>query len=465
MKMYRLVISLIILFCLPNLAQISQGQINVEQDSISKAIPFPTMLDTIQYRSFLYFLNEVNKDNGLVRDRSAGYSPASIAAVGFALPCYGIAVERGWMSRADALHITTNLLRFLLNSGQTAKPATTGYKGLYYHFLDMKNGKREWNSELSTIDTGLLFAGIIFARQYFNLDTPEEIELRKMAAQVMERAEWAAFIKGGSDKFTNTLALGWSPEEGMHQMGWIGYNEALILYVIAGGSGMKNVDKAYDAWLATYDWREPYKGMPFVSFPPLFGHQYSSCFLDLRGIADKYMMEKGFDYFENSRRAIVVQRRYAMENPKGWKGYDSLCWGLTACDGPGDKFNANGKEYLGYAGRGTSGTDLTFFDDGTIAPTAAVSSIVFAPELVLPTIENFYNNLGSKGLWGKYGFVDAFNLTAGWYDKDYLGIDQGPIVIMLENYRTGFVWKTIMKDPIIKNGLKSLGFAPLALKP
>jgi hypothetical protein len=174
------------------------------------------------------------------------------------------------------------------------------------------------------------------------------------------------------------------------------------------------------------------------------------------------MAQKGFDYFENSRRATIVQRKYAIENPLGWKGYDSLCWGLTACDGPGEKYNANGKKFLSYAGRGTSGPDLTFFDDGTIAPTAAVSSINFAPEIVLPTIENFYIELGPKGIWGKYGFIDAFNKTAGWYDSDYLGIDEGPIVLMIENFRTGMVWKKMMQDEIIKKGLNRLGFKPLS---
>jgi hypothetical protein len=156
-----------------------------------------------------------------------------------------------------------------------------------------------------------------------------------------------------------------------------------------------------------------------------------------------------------------VQRFYAIENPFSWKGYDSLTWGITACDGPGEKYNFNNKRFYGYAGRGTSGPDLVFFDDGTLAPTAAGGSIPFAPEICIPTLMSIYERFKDKGIWGKYGFVDAFNLTVNWFDKDYLGIDQGPIVLMIENYRNGFVWKYIMKDKIIKNGLKKLNIQKL----
>jgi hypothetical protein len=178
-------------------------------------------------------------------------------------------------------------------------------------------------------------------------------------------------------------------------------------------------------------------------------------FIDFRQLPDDYMKRKRIDYFENSRRAVYVQRHYAIENPGGWKGYDSLTWGLTACDGPGEKYNSNGKKFLSYAGRGTSGPEMVFFDDGTIAPTAAIGSIVFAPEIVIPTIINFKN---VKNLWGPYGFYDSFNPTLNWVNSDYIGIDQGPIVIMIENFRTGLVWNYFMKDPVIQKGLNTLGF-------
>ena len=220
------------------------------------------LLDTIQRKSFLYFLNETNASLGLVRDRSADYSPASIAAIGFALPCYAIAAEHGWITRQEALIFTRNLLKFLLSSEQSNAKSATGYKGFYYHFLHMKTGKREWNCELSTIDTALLFAGIIFARQYFKGNTPEEIELRVLAERIIRRADWNFFIKTGNDKYSKSISLGWDPVEGMHPMGWIGYNEALILYIIAAGSGMNDAEQSYQSWLNSYDWREPYPGIP-----------------------------------------------------------------------------------------------------------------------------------------------------------------------------------------------------------
>ena len=258
-------------------------------------------------------------------------------------------------------------------------------------------------------------------------------------------------------KFASTISMGWSPENGLHDYGWIGYNEALFLYVLAAGSGMENAERSYKSWLKSYKWQTPYKGLSHVAFPPLFGHQFSQAFIDYRGIADEYMREKGIDYFENSRRATYVQRQYAMDNPKGWVGYDSLCWGVTASDGPTEKYNFDDKKFLGYAGRGTSGPDYNYFDDGTIAPYASLSSLPFAPEIVLPTIKSMNEKYGQK-LWGKYGFYDSFNPTAKWFNDDFIGIDEGPMLIMIENFRTGLVWNYVMKDPIIQKGLNKLGY-------
>ena len=220
---------------------------------------------------------------------------------------------------------------------------------------------------------------------------------------------------------------------------------------------MENAEKSYNAWLKSYKWYTPYEGLAHVAFPPLFGHQFSQAFIDCRNLVDSYMKEKGIDYFENSRRATYVQRQYATDNPKGWIGYDSLCWGVTASDGPTEKYNFDDKEFLGYAGRGTSGPDYNYFDDGTIAPYASLSSLPFAPEIVLPTIKSINEKYGEK-LWGKYGYYDAFNPTANWVNDDFIGIDEGPMLIMIENFRTGLVWNFMMKDPIIQKGLSRLGF-------
>jgi hypothetical protein len=415
------------------------------------------LLDSIQYRSFLYFINESDQKTGLVKDRSASWAPASIAAIGFALPSYAVGVERNWISRDDAAKITLNTLNFFLNSVQNTDTNATGYKGFYYHFLRMNSGTREWNCELSSIDTGLLMMGIIFARNYYNLDNETENNIRSSAEKLIERLDWDFFEMPPNSKYANTISMGWDPKEGMHQMGWAGYNEALFLYILAAGSGMENVDAAYNSWLASYDWRTPYPNLSHVAFPPLFGHQFAHTFIDFRGLVDKYMKEKGIDYFENSRRATLVQRLYAIDNPYNWVGYDSLCWGISASDGPTDKYNFDDKKFLGYAGRGTSGPDLNYFDDGTIAPYAAISSIVFAPEIVLPTINNF-NEKYADSLWGPYGYFDSFNPTLNWFNKEYIGIDQGPLLLMIENFRTGLVWNYVMKDSVIQKGLTRLGF-------
>jgi hypothetical protein len=416
-----------------------------------------TMLDSIQHKTFLFFLNEHHPEKGIVKDRTTSTSPCSIAATGFGIPSLAIGAERKWISREEAAAITLRILKFFINSVQSTAKDVTGYKGFYYHFLKMDTGTREWNCELSSIDTGLLMMGIIFARNYFNLDDNVENQIRSIAAKLLERIDWNFMVLPASSKYAHTISMAWSPEKGLLDYGWFGYNEALFLYILAAGSGMNNAEQSYDAWLKTYKWQTPYKGLSHVAFPPLFGHQFSQAFIDFRGIADKYMKEKGIDYFENSRRATYVQRLYAQENPKGWIGYDSLCWGVTASDGPPDKYNFGDKKFLGYAGRGTSGPEYNYYDDGTLAPYGPLSSLPFAPEIVLPTIQSMNKKYG-KILWGKYGYYDAFNLTAKWTDNDFLGIDEGPMLMMIENFRTGFVWNYMMKDPVIQKGLNRLGF-------
>jgi hypothetical protein len=321
----------------------------------------------------------------------------------------------------------------------------------------MDTGKREWNCELSSVDTGLLMMGIIFARNYFDQDNVTENQIRQLAGKLLERVEWDFMAMPDTGRFASTISMGWTPEKGQHDWGWAGYNEALFLYILAAGSGMKDAEKSFDAWLSTYKWYTYYEDIPHVAFPPLFGHQFSQAFIDCRGLVDRYMKEKGIDYFENSRRATYAQRHYAMDNPHGWVGYDSLCWGVTASDGPTEKYNFGDKKFLGYAGRGASGPDYNYFDDGTIAPYGPLCSLPFAPEIVLPTIRAMQERYGAR-LWGKYGFYDSFNPTADWVNDDWIGIDQGPMMIMIENFRTGLVWDFVMKDEIIQEGLNRLGF-------
>lgn len=416
-------------------------------------------LDTLQYKSFLYFINEINRENGLVKDRSTDTSPSSIAAVGFAYPIWAIGVEKGWISRDRAVDLTLKSLQFFYNSEQSKDKFATGYNGFYYHFLDMNSGRRFWNCELSSVDSGLLFCGIIFARQYYNNNNESEKKIRLLSDKILERADWSFWQLPDSGKFANQISMGWN-ENGLLPTGWFGYTEALFLYVIAAGSNYQDYHRAYESWLSTYRWREPYKKeYGHVVFPPMFGHQYSFLFINPSGLADQCMKIKGIDYFENSRRATYVNREYSIVNPLKYIGYDSLTWGLSACDGPGSNYNFDNRIFYDYAARGTSGLDSTELDDGTITPTAAGGSIPFAPEIAIPSLMNMYKKYGGQGLWGRYGLFDSFNPTLNWFNKDYLGIDQGPIVIMIENFLNGFVWKHFMKDKIIIDGLNKLGFS------
>lgn len=433
----------------------SQGKVDYLLSSEDEA-----MLDSIQKKTFLFFMGEHHPEWGIVRDRTASWAPASIASTGFGIPSFAIGAERGWITRDEAAQITLNMMNFFVNSLQSPDTLASGYKGFYYHFLRMDTGLREWRCELSSVDTGLLMMGILFARNYYDRDNETENQIRSQASLMLENIEWDFMMMPDTGNYARQISMGWHPESGLHKMGWSGYNEALFLYILAAGTGLENAKESYRSWLSSYKWQTPYEGLSHVAFPPLFGHQFSHCFIDFRGLADEYMRDKGIDYFENSRRATRVQRQYAIDNPHGWVGYDSLCWGVTASDGPGDKYNFGEREFLGYAGRGTSGPEYNYFDDGTIAPYGPLSSLPFAPEIVIPTIRSINEKMGDK-IWGRYGYYDSFNLTAGWVNDDFIGIDQGPMLIMIENFRTGLVWNYVMNDPVIQKGLQTLGFSYL----
>jgi hypothetical protein len=267
--------------------------------------------------------------------------------------------------------------------------------------------------------------------------------------------------------------MGWKPEEAWIPADWRGYDEGMIVYLLALGSPTHPIDPAgWTGWTSTYKWADFY-GQTHVNFPPLFGHQYSHIWIDFRGIQDAYMRGKGIDYFENSRRATISQRSYAIDNPGKWRDYGANVWGLTAGDGPFDTtFVVDGRmrQFFTYRARGAAANGVE--DDGTIAPTAAGGSIAFAPEISVPALIAMREKYGDN-LFSTYGFVDDFNPTLvsgvskygrivpgiGWFDTDYLGIDQGPIIAMIENYRSDLIWKTMRKNPHIVAGLKKAGFA------
>ncbi len=401
-------------------------------------------LELLQATAFDYFWREANPANGLVKDRSTSNSFCSIAATGFGLTAIGIGIDHGWITREAGRERVLTTLRTFWEGRQGDAPAgVIGHRGWFYHFLDMATATRFQRVELSSIDTALFLAGALDAREYFDGDHPDERRIRALADALVDRVDWRWMTAGG-----DTLSMGWHPESGFIASRWVGYNEAMILYLLALGARYGALEPAFwQSWTRGYRWATHY-GQSYAEFAPLFGHQYSHCWVDFRGLADAYLRERGIDYFENSRCATLANRAYCMANPGGWRGYGPNCWGLTACDGPGFA------PYHAYRARGAPPPEN---DDGTIAPTAAGGSLPFAPEVCLPALRHFYEAYRER-LWTPFGFRDAFNLTADWWDPDVLGIDQGPILIMAENYRTGRVWRRFMKNEIIRRGLARAGF-------
>jgi len=406
----------------------------------AQALTTEALLDTLQHTAFDFFWNEANPTNGLIKDRSAQWAPCSIASLGFGLSAICIGIDHGWVSRADGGNRVRTALQTLWTKPQgSAASGTIGYKGLYYHFLDMVSGLRTWNCELSTIDTALLFAGVIDAKQYFSTDDPMDVEIRALADSIYYRADWE-FVRN----FQPGIQMGWKPVTNFSGFGlWRGYNEAMILYILALGSPTHPVPTTtWSYWTSGYIWQTS-NGYSFVRFPPLFGHQYSHCWIDFRYIQDTYMQSHGITYWENSRRATLAQRNYCIANPSGWAGYGENVWGLTACDDP-----------YGYSAHGAPPAEN---DNGTIAPTAIGGSIPFAPGVCIPALHHLYDTYGPQ-LWSTYGFKDAFNLAVNWWATDYIGIDEGPIIVMIENYRNQSVWNRFMQNPDVQRGLERAGF-------
>lgn len=428
------------------------------------------LIGDLQRRTFQYFWDTTDTRTGLAPDRWPTKSFASIAAVGFALTAYGIGVARGWVTRAEARTRTLATLEFFASAPQgPAATGTSGHKGFFYHFLNMDDGTRFARNELSTIDTTLLLGGVLFAQSFFDGDDPDEKRIRTLADRLFNGPDW-----GWIRPRKPFVSMGWHPETGFIKSDWDGYHESLLLYILALATEEHPLEpETWGAFSARFEgsWGT-YDGQQYLHYPAMFIHQYSHVWVDFRGIRDAYIATKGIDYFENSRRATLAQRAYAIRNPKRWAGYGPDIWGLTACDGPGDfELTIGGvpRAFHSYSERGPGSRD-----DGTIAPTAAAGSIAFAPEVAVPAIQAMHARYG-RGIWDRYGFRDSFNPTltdthgrrlqhggivpgVGWVDGDHLGIDQGPIVCMIENWRSGLVWQVMRRNPHIVRGLKRAGF-------
>jgi hypothetical protein len=436
--------------------------------SLNTLDPF---FDDIEKRTFNYFWDTAEPETGLVPDRWPKSPFCSIAAVGFALNAYAIGVERGYVTRAQARDRVLTTLKFLYGLPQGPDAASTaGYQGFFYHFLNFKTGLRYGGSELSTADTALFMAGVLFVAGYFDGTQPDEVEIRKVADDLYGRVNWPWSIEHVPD-----IRLSWSPEQQFNIYDWRGYNEGMIVYVLALGSPTHPA--APGTWVSFtsnyYQHWGTLEGQTHLTFGPMFGHQFSAIWIDYRGIKDEFMWPQGIDYFENSRRATLAQRAYAIRNPMDWRGYGPNIWGFTACDGPGDyklPYLGETRQFRSYAARGVSRVET--FDDGTVSPTAAIASLPFAPEVVVPAAREMYKKYGSH-IYTKYGFVDSFNPSfdydvplkhgkrvrgAGWVASDHLGIDQGPIIAMIENYRSELIWSVMKKNPYIRAGLQRAGF-------
>ena len=417
------------------------------------------VLVQLQRDTFGYFLLEANPRNGLIPDNTKKHprAPCSITALGLALACYPVGVERGFVSRAAAAERVVTTLRFLWDAPQGPERNGTGYRGFFYHFLDMESGHRVWDCELSTIDSTFLLAGALAAATYFDDGAAVEREIRELGEALYRRVDWQWALNDGP-----TLSHGWRPESGFIPYRWEGYSEALLLYALGLGSPTSPLPlSSYTAFTSTYEWRTLY-GIEHVFAGPLFVHQLSHCWIDFRQLQDEYMRRRGVDYFENSRRATYVQQAYAIDNPRKFMGYGEHCWGVTASDGPGPARRVIAgveREFYDYLARGVPDGP----DDGTVAPWAAVASLPFAPELVLPAIE--YIDRCYPAMRSIYGLKCSFNPTfndgsaeIGWVSKGYYGLDQGPIVLMIENFRTGFFWSLMQQYPHITVGLIRAGF-------
>ena len=385
-------------------------------------------------RSYNFFIKEANlsknsKGYGLVRDKTIlADNIASIASVGYALGALVIGVEHKWLKYDKAYNRANKTLDTFINNVE-------GENGFYYHFVNIETGRREWNCELSIIDTGIFICGAITAGEYFGG------EVRKKAELLYKRINWEWY----RNKDTNYFYMGYSPEKGFWGK-WDMYAEQLMLYVLGVSSPTFPIDKSmYYEFIRERSNYKDIKDIIYTYCGTLFTYQFSHAWIDFRNKKDL----DGIDWFENSNKAIKANREYCMDNMKNYKTYGPNSWGLTACLGP--------KEYSGGYGAKPCKTDLEIENDGTVAPCGAIGSIVFTPKESIEAMEYLYNTFPK--LWGRYGFKDGYNLDGEkpWFAKEYIGIDKGIEILMIENYLNGTIWKYFMKNKYVQEGLEKLG--------
>ncbi len=381
------------------------------------------LLNRIERDSIQYFVRMSDKKTGLTRDSTQPGSPASVAATGFSLAAFAVGQSQGWIDPHYAQNYIRKTLRALLRDVHHKN-------GFFYHFVDMRTGARLWNSEASSIDTALLVSGMFLAVQYY----PHDAEMRETAEKIYRRINWK-WMMNGSD----FLSMGWKPESGFLPYYWDSYSEHLILQALAIGASENPIPpKAWSRW-ARHEAGFRDKKIVHSATGSLFTYQYAQAYIDFRDLEDS-----GINYFENSKTAAELNRDYSASFAHQFAGYRGNAWGLSASLGPGG--------YKAYGAKPGDG-----LHDGTIAPYAAISSVVFTPSLSAKAARHFYEKYGEK-IYGRYGFTDAFNVDKDWWAKEYLGIDQGITVLMLENYlRDGIIWKKFMALPAVQTWIALTG--------
>ena len=402
----------------------------------AQAPAYPDILNDLSKGAVRYFWEQSDPTTGLTRDRGPNTKGgkannaniSSVASTGYALAACAIGAKRGWLERKEALLRARTTLRTVLSKVE-------GAHGWYFHFVNIQTGKREWNSELSSIDSGLLFAGIVMAER--GLDDPEFSELAK---KVLDRVDWQWMMTdGGAKPSSLTFCHGWKPEEGFLTHRWASYAEHMFLYVL-GYALWPQMPR--DSWAAWDRPRVEYKGLALITGGPLFMHEMSHGFFDFRDYRDP----AGYDYFVEARNATLANRAYCIENPKGFAGYGPDIWGLSASDNPD-----------GYGGQGAPGW---IDDNGTLAPSAAVAGMPFAPKESLAAAETFRKMFPE--CYGQYGFASGINPSRKWTGPDVIGIDVGQMLLSLENHRDGLPNRWMMGHPLIQSAYRKIGFVHTA---
>jgi hypothetical protein len=383
-------------------------------------------LDELEKANYLFFWEQAHPDTGLVKDRCNTRATdtgivASIAGTGFGLTALCIAQQRGWISLSDARDRAITTLRFLWEKMPT-------HRGFFFHWANVVTGERIWDAEASSIDTAILLCGVLTCREHFRY-----AEITRLSYDIFNRVDWTWLSED-----TSLLPHGWRPEIGFLPYRWDFYSEQTMMYLLGLGSLSHPLPpEAWNAWKRT---TFEYDGLRYIgSFAPLFVHQYPQAWFDFRGKRDRYA-----DYFQNSAIATEVHRRFCLELAKQFPDYSDDLWGISASD------SKNG--YVVWGGPPETGPI-----DGTVVPSAAAGSLPFLPQATLRVLKNIKNRYVPNA-WSRYGFVNAFNPLTKWYDTDVIAIDTGITMLMAENLRTGFVWKTFMKSPEAQRGLERAKF-------